>query len=112
MLYFSPHSSIQEVRSSIRLLLLKTFGALCGLDSEALSNLLTSILPVELARDMQADTQNIQKLTFSALVCTMLLSSGEPIPYTHYGELGALCIYIRLCQFNSVQYIQVTITIL
>ncbi|XP_072027426.1 NCK-interacting protein with SH3 domain-like [Amphiura filiformis] len=73
-----------ELRSSLRLLLLKTFGALCGLDPEALSNLLSSILPVELARDMQTDTQNIQKLTFSALVCTMLLSSGEPIPYTHY----------------------------
>ena len=77
----------QELRSSLRLLLLKTFGALCGLDAEALSNLLVSVLPVELARDMQTDTQNIQKLTFSALVCAMLLSSGEPIPYTHYGEL-------------------------
>ncbi len=76
----------QELRSSLRLLLLKTFGALCGLDAEALSSLLASVLPVELARDMQTDTQNIQKLTFSALVCTMLLSSGEPIPYTHYGK--------------------------
>ena len=80
----------------MRLLLLKTFGALCGLDAEALSNLLVSVLPVELARDMQTDTQNIQKLTFSALVCAMLLSSGEPIPYTHYGESKGL-------EFNCTQ---------
>lgn len=42
---------------SLRLLLLKCFGAMCSLDAAIISTLLSSVLPVELARDMQTDTQ-------------------------------------------------------
>lgn len=42
---------------SLRLLLLKVFGAMCSLDSALISTLLNSILPMELARDLQTDTQ-------------------------------------------------------
>ena len=45
--------SFQETRVSIRLLLLQAFGALCGIDAVIISELLNSVLPVELARDMQ-----------------------------------------------------------
>ena len=45
-----------ETRVGIRMLLLQTFGALCGLDAVVISELLCSILPLELARDMQDDT--------------------------------------------------------
>ncbi|XP_030841299.1 NCK-interacting protein with SH3 domain [Strongylocentrotus purpuratus] len=78
-----------ELRSSLRLLLLKVFGALCNLDRDALSSLLCSVLPVELARDMMTDQENIPKLCYSALVCTMLLSTGEQIPFSHYDQLNA-----------------------
>ncbi|XP_041458098.1 NCK-interacting protein with SH3 domain-like [Lytechinus variegatus] len=78
-----------EQRSSIRMLLLKVFGALCNLDREALSSLLSSVLVVELARDMKTDQENIPKLCYSALVATMLLSTGEPIPFSHYDQLNA-----------------------
>ena len=37
----------------IRLLLLKVFGVLCGLDSTVIGVLLTSVLPNELGRDIQ-----------------------------------------------------------
>lgn len=47
----------QEHRVSLRLLLLKCFGAMCSLDAAIISTLLSSVLPVELARDMQTDTQ-------------------------------------------------------
>ncbi|XP_072176871.1 NCK-interacting protein with SH3 domain-like [Diadema setosum] len=78
-----------EHRPSLRLLLLKTFGALCNLDRDALSSLLYSVLPVELARDMRSDQENISKLCYSSLVSTMLLSTGEPLPFTHYDQLHA-----------------------
>ena len=44
---------MQESRVSIRLLLLKVFGMLCGLDSTVIGVLLTSVLPNELGRDIQ-----------------------------------------------------------
>lgn len=47
----------QELRVSLRLLLLKVFGAMCSLDAALISTLLNSILPMELARDLQTDTQ-------------------------------------------------------
>lgn len=47
----------QEHRVSLRLLLLKCFGAMCSLDAAIISTLVSSVLPVELARDMQTDTQ-------------------------------------------------------
>ena len=46
-------SLFQETRVSIRLLLLQAFGALCGIDAVIVSELLNSVHPVELARDMQ-----------------------------------------------------------
>lgn len=49
--------SCQEHRASLRLLLLRCFGAMCGLDALVISTLVSSVLPVELARDMQTDTQ-------------------------------------------------------
>jgi len=48
---------MQEHRVSLRLLLLKVFGAMCSLAAALISTLLNSILPMELARDLQTDTQ-------------------------------------------------------
>ncbi|XP_027693001.1 NCK-interacting protein with SH3 domain isoform X3 [Vombatus ursinus] len=78
-----------EHRVPLRLLLLKCFGAMCSLDAAVISTLVTSILPMELARDMQTDTQDHQKMCYSALVLTMVFSMGEPLPYHHYEHLSA-----------------------
>ncbi|KAK2091102.1 hypothetical protein P7K49_030386 [Saguinus oedipus] len=75
-----------EHRASLRLLLLKCFGAMCSLDAAIISTLVSSVLPVELARDMQTDTQDHQKLCYSALILAMVFSMGEAVPYAHYGE--------------------------
>lgn len=77
-----------EHRASLRLLLLKCFGAMCSLDAAIISTLVSSVLPVELARDMQTDTQDHQKLCYSALVLAMVFSMGEAVPYAHYEHLG------------------------
>ncbi|XP_004704035.1 NCK-interacting protein with SH3 domain [Echinops telfairi] len=77
-----------EHRVSLRLLLLKCFGAMCSLDAAIISTLVSSVLPVELARDMQTDTQDHQKLCYSALILTMVFSMGESVPYAHYDHLG------------------------
>lgn len=77
-----------EVRWSIRQLLLKAFGVICNLDLTALRVMLSSILPVELARDMQAHPKDVQRLRFSALLLTMVFSMGEQMPYTHFDHLA------------------------
>uniref|UniRef100_A0A8C5JD03 NCK interacting protein with SH3 domain n=1 Tax=Junco hyemalis TaxID=40217 RepID=A0A8C5JD03_JUNHY len=46
-----------EHRVPLRLLLLKCFGAMCNLDAAVISTLVNSVLPMELARDMQTHTQ-------------------------------------------------------
>ncbi|XP_014908893.1 NCK-interacting protein with SH3 domain [Poecilia latipinna] len=78
-----------EHRVSLRLLLLKVFGAMCSLDAVLISTLLNSILPMELARDLQTDTQEHQKMCYTALVLTMIFSMGEQVPYHHYEHLSA-----------------------
>lgn len=78
-----------EHRVSLRLLLLKVFGAICGLDTALISTLLNSVLPMELARDLQANTQEHQKMCYTALVLTMIFSMGEQVPYHHYEHLNA-----------------------
>ncbi|KAM4582909.1 NCK-interacting protein with SH3 domain [Fundulus diaphanus] len=78
-----------EHRVTLRLLLLKVFGAMCSLDAALISTLLNSILPMELARDLQTDTQEHQKMCYTALVLTMMFSMGEQVPYHHYEHLSA-----------------------
>ncbi|XP_037346829.2 NCK-interacting protein with SH3 domain-like isoform X3 [Pungitius pungitius] len=77
-----------ENRVSLRLLLLKVFGAMCSLDASLISTLLNSILPMELARDLQTDTQEHQKMCYTALVLTMIFSMSEQVPYHHYDHLN------------------------
>lgn len=77
-----------EHRVSLRLLLLKVFGAMCSLDAALISALLNSILPMELARDLQTDIQEHQKMCYTALVLTMIFSMGEQVPYHHYEHLN------------------------
>ncbi|XP_056293058.1 NCK-interacting protein with SH3 domain-like isoform X1 [Pseudoliparis swirei] len=78
-----------ELRVSLRLLLLKVFGAMCSLDASFISTLLNSIIPMELARDLQTDTQEHQKMCYTALVLTMIFSMSEQVPYHHYEHLNA-----------------------
>uniref|UniRef100_A0AAY4AY04 SH3 domain-containing protein n=1 Tax=Denticeps clupeoides TaxID=299321 RepID=A0AAY4AY04_9TELE len=91
--HFEPVLSLvsyyqMEHRVSLRLLLLKVFGAMCNLDSALISTFLNSILPMELARDLQSDTQEHQKMCYTALVLTMIFCMGEQVPYHHYEHLN------------------------
>ncbi|XP_078517912.1 NCK-interacting protein with SH3 domain isoform X2 [Lissotriton helveticus] len=91
---FEPVQSLvsyyqMEHRVPLRLLLLKCFGAMCNLDASIISTLVNSVLPMELARDMQTHTQEHQKMCYSALVLAMTFSMGEPLPYHHYEHLNS-----------------------
>lgn len=55
---------LQEHRVPLRLLLLKCFGAMCNLDAAVISTLVNSVLPMELARDMQTHTQGEPELLY------------------------------------------------
>ncbi|XP_010211918.1 PREDICTED: NCK-interacting protein with SH3 domain-like, partial [Tinamus guttatus] len=78
-----------EHRVPLRALLLKCFGAMCNLDAAVISTLVNSVLPMELARDMQTHTQDHQKMCYSALVLAMMFCMGEPLPYHHYEHLNS-----------------------
>ncbi|KAL0271998.1 UNVERIFIED_CONTAM: hypothetical protein PYX00_005141 [Menopon gallinae] len=77
-----------EVRWSIRQPLLQALGVLCSLDRAIINIFLFSVLPMELARDMKANSRNIPKLNYSALLLTMIFSMGEAMPITHLEHLG------------------------
>lgn len=77
-----------ETRWCIRQLLLQAFGVMCGLDGTVISICLNSVLPCEIARDMRANEVFIAKLSYSALLLTMVFSSGEPMPVTHQNLIG------------------------
>ncbi|XP_069499433.1 NCK-interacting protein with SH3 domain isoform X2 [Ambystoma mexicanum] len=98
---FEPVQSLvsyyqMEHRVPLRLLLLKCFGAMCNLDASIISTLVNSLLPMELARDMQTHTQEHQKMCYSALVLAMTFSMGEPLPYHHYEHLNSQFIQFLL----------------
>ncbi|XP_014609720.1 PREDICTED: NCK-interacting protein with SH3 domain isoform X1 [Polistes canadensis] len=78
-----------EPRWTIRQLLLQSFGVMCSLDSIILTIMLNSILPMELARDMRSNPRNVQKLNYSSLLLSMIFSMGEPMPVTHWEQLGS-----------------------
>uniref|UniRef100_T1J6B7 SH3 domain-containing protein n=1 Tax=Strigamia maritima TaxID=126957 RepID=T1J6B7_STRMM len=73
-----------EIRLTIRLLVLKVLGAMCALDAKVISTLLMSILPMELARDMQSSSTDIVRLNHISLLMTMIFSSGENPPLQVY----------------------------
>ncbi|XP_049771078.1 NCK-interacting protein with SH3 domain-like isoform X1 [Schistocerca cancellata] len=77
-----------EVRWSIRQRLLRAFGLVCGLDAGALSLILNSVLPSELARYMKSSSYNVPCLTLCAVLLSMLFSMGEAMPVTHLEHLG------------------------
>ncbi|XP_031424274.1 NCK-interacting protein with SH3 domain-like [Clupea harengus] len=62
---------------------------MCGLEAPLISTLLNSILPMELARDLQTDTQEHQKMCYTALVLSMIFCMGEQVPYHHYEHLNS-----------------------
>ncbi|CAC5411706.1 unnamed protein product [Mytilus coruscus] len=69
-----------ETRVSLRMILLKCFGAMCGLEASIVSNLLYSILPLELVSEIQNKYDNLPLLCYVAIVLSMILSTGEPLP--------------------------------
>ncbi|XP_050409446.1 NCK-interacting protein with SH3 domain [Patella vulgata] len=90
--YECIHNLVQyyqmETRLSIRLLLLKSFGALCGLDKMAITMLLCSVLPLELAHDITNKSDEVQRLSYASLVLSMIFSTGEPIPTNLHEHLN------------------------
>ncbi|XP_064457869.1 NCK-interacting protein with SH3 domain-like isoform X2 [Ornithodoros turicata] len=78
-----------EPRCSLRVWMLRVFLTLCELDLQVVSLLLYSVLPLELARDLQANTDDIERMKYTALLLTVIFSTGENPPnniYEHIGE--------------------------
>lgn len=78
-----------ETRLPIRQILLRVFAALCALDRLSISVLVNSELPLLLAQDIQESNHELQRLTYSCLLLTMLMWTGETMPVNHYDVLNA-----------------------
>lgn len=89
--YKCVHNLVQyyqmETRVSLRLLLLRVFGAMCSLDSMVISLLLFSILTTELAEEIQSNTDDARRSSYVCLVLCMLFSTGEPVPANLHDHL-------------------------
>ncbi|KAF6206927.1 hypothetical protein GE061_018163 [Apolygus lucorum] len=77
-----------EERFCIRQLLIQTFAILCSLDKLILSLLLNSVLPMELAREMESNRGSPHKIEKPAMLLAMIFSLGEAMPITHLDQLG------------------------
>ncbi|CAG7718964.1 unnamed protein product [Allacma fusca] len=77
-----------ETRWSIRELLLEVFALISTIDLKAVSVLLNSILPMELVREITSNIENSTRVTLSASVVGLLWSTGEPMPVTHFDQVG------------------------
>ncbi|XP_071083281.1 NCK-interacting protein with SH3 domain-like [Haliotis cracherodii] len=90
--YENVHNLVQyyqmETRLSIRLLLLKVFGAMSGLDKVAITMLLFSVLPLELGEDIQSKSDDVTRLCYVSLVMAMLFSTGEHVPANIHDHLN------------------------
>ena len=79
-----------EHRPKLRIALLHVFGCCCQLGEEFVSTLLCSVLPTELAQDLMQDQSDMTKFLTTALMLTMIFSTGEPVPYHHYVQVLSL----------------------
>ncbi|KAK3580163.1 hypothetical protein CHS0354_030278 [Potamilus streckersoni] len=77
-----------ETRVKLRLLLLQVFGAMCGLDVMVISVLLYSVLTTELAKEIQASVRDVQRVSYTGLVLTMIFSTGEAVPANLHDHLN------------------------
>ncbi|EMP35633.1 NCK-interacting protein with SH3 domain [Chelonia mydas] len=96
-----------EHRVPLRLLLLKCFGAMCNLDAAIISTLVNSVLPMELARDMQTHTQehlNSQFVQFLLDVIEDGLPSDttEQLPDLFVNVLLAFNLHIPVPEHNVI----------
>jgi len=76
-----------EPRAGLRVLLIQTFGSFCQFGYEFISQLLCTVLPTELAREI-CQIDNITSFLNVALLLTMLFSTGETLPLHLYAQLN------------------------
>nr|CAB3264231.1 NCK-interacting protein with SH3 domain-like [Phallusia mammillata] len=77
-----------ETRPSIRITLLQIIGVLCAISPKFVSMFLSTVLPVELVCELNNYLHDIERSCYTALVLSMLFSTGEPIPVSYYDTIG------------------------
>ncbi|XP_050052033.1 NCK-interacting protein with SH3 domain isoform X1 [Dermacentor andersoni] len=92
-----------EPRASLRVWMLRVFLTLCELDLQVVSLLLHSVLPMELARDLQSNTDDIERMKYTALLLTVIFSTGEKPPNNVYEHVGEQFVTFLLDTIESVE---------
>ncbi|GIY80174.1 NCK-interacting protein with SH3 domain [Caerostris darwini] len=73
-----------EPRRTLRIKMLHIFLTICELDVIVVTQLLNSVLPMELARDIQDNFEDSEKVFHSALLLSVIFSTGEKPPTGTY----------------------------
>ncbi|XP_062136544.1 NCK-interacting protein with SH3 domain-like [Drosophila sulfurigaster albostrigata] len=73
-------------RWSIKRLLLQTFTAACHLDHIIVDILLTSLLPLEIVKDMKAHFADLDLFKQLVKMLTIIFLLGQLMPVNHQGE--------------------------
>ncbi|XP_035209152.1 NCK-interacting protein with SH3 domain-like [Stegodyphus dumicola] len=73
-----------EPRRTLRVKMLHVFLTLCELDLVVVTHIVNSVLPMELARDIQDNFEDQEKVQFSAYLLTVVFSTGEQPPNGTY----------------------------
>lgn len=89
--YFYVHNLVEyfqmEARWGLRRLLIEAFLLMCSLDPAAISLMLSSVLPLELAQDV-FQAKEVERLRHNGLLLTVIFSRGEPMPVHYFEQLG------------------------
>ncbi|CAL1295953.1 unnamed protein product [Larinioides sclopetarius] len=73
-----------EPRKTLRIKMLHVFLTICELDVVVVTQLLSSVLPMELARDIQDNFEDTEKVFHSTLLLSVIFSTGEKPPTGTY----------------------------
>lgn len=90
-----------ESRWAIKLILLKTFDLLCSLSKTTVVVLLTSMLPLELCRDIENEHEDKTKLVATIRVLTKLFAIDEPLPVIYFDSIGKKFLLLLLQLIES-----------
>lgn len=89
-----------ETRNSLRVWMLRVFLTCCELDYYCVSVLLHSILPMELARDMQT-RPDLERFKYSLLLLTVVFCTAEKPPNDVYVQINEAFIHFLLDQVEN-----------
>ncbi|KAG8193672.1 hypothetical protein JTE90_024035 [Oedothorax gibbosus] len=91
-----------EPRKTLRIKMLHVLLTLCELDSVVITQLLNSVLPMELARDIQDNFEDNEKTLHSSLLLSVIFCTGERPPLGTYAFISNAFLHFLFDKLEEV----------